>query len=202
MHSKWRVSGTYFEVCNCEAICPCRRQGDRKGGNSTYGECDFLLSWAVKGGTCDRTILSDMNAALSGRYNDQDPGTLWHVILYVDERGDPNQRKCLEDIFLGRAKGTAFDNYASAISEVYSIRRARINLDHTKNKEHIKIGESISVQTRKQVQSQVGVSCGIPGHDQPGHEIIADHFRVRDEPFGWEFEGRCRFATKFSYKND
>src|SRR5207247_8878790 len=22
-----RVVGTYFEACNCEAICPCRRQG-------------------------------------------------------------------------------------------------------------------------------------------------------------------------------
>ena len=28
----WAVSGSYYEVCNCEAICPCRRHGARKGG--------------------------------------------------------------------------------------------------------------------------------------------------------------------------
>jgi hypothetical protein len=30
----WRVSGSYFEVCTCEAICPCRRHGSRKGGRA------------------------------------------------------------------------------------------------------------------------------------------------------------------------
>jgi hypothetical protein len=29
----WRVSGSYLEACNCEAICPCRRIGGRAGGD-------------------------------------------------------------------------------------------------------------------------------------------------------------------------
>ncbi len=32
----WRISGSYLEACNCEAICPCRRIGRRHGGRSTY----------------------------------------------------------------------------------------------------------------------------------------------------------------------
>jgi hypothetical protein len=31
----WTIVGSYFEVCNCEAICPCRRVGERAGGRST-----------------------------------------------------------------------------------------------------------------------------------------------------------------------
>ena len=27
----WRISGAYFESCNCEAICPCRMVGGRQG---------------------------------------------------------------------------------------------------------------------------------------------------------------------------
>jgi hypothetical protein len=46
----WRVSGSYFEACNCEAICPCRKTGGRPGGRSTYGICDFALSWLVTDG--------------------------------------------------------------------------------------------------------------------------------------------------------
>ena len=48
----WHVTGTYFEACNCQAICPCRRRGGLKPtGRSTYGICDFALSWQVMQGS-------------------------------------------------------------------------------------------------------------------------------------------------------
>ena len=48
---RWRPSGSYFEACNCDAICPCRRQGGRKlTDGSTYGVCSFALSWHVVAG--------------------------------------------------------------------------------------------------------------------------------------------------------
>jgi hypothetical protein len=28
----WSIAGSYYEVCNCEAICPCRRSRGEKGG--------------------------------------------------------------------------------------------------------------------------------------------------------------------------
>jgi len=40
----WHVTGSYFEACNCVAICPCRRRGGQKSaGKSTYGVCDFAF---------------------------------------------------------------------------------------------------------------------------------------------------------------
>src|SRR5436305_4445665 len=39
----YRVRGSYFESCNCEAICPCRKIGSTLGGRSTYGECYGVL---------------------------------------------------------------------------------------------------------------------------------------------------------------
>ncbi len=173
-----------------------------KGGNPTYGVCDFVLSWYIKnGGTADMD-LSNLRAVLAGTYRDDDPGNLWHVILYVDERGNKDQREALADIFLGRAGGTPLKNYASSISEVYSLRTARIELNHVKNEEYIHIQSVVSVGTDHPVPSEVGVTCGIPGHDQPGQEIVADHFRVKDGPFDWNYLGRCGFATRFSYKSD
>ena len=41
----WTVAGSYYEVCNCEAICPCRRSAGAKGGRPSYENCDFALSW-------------------------------------------------------------------------------------------------------------------------------------------------------------
>ncbi len=146
--------------------------------------------------------MNGLKVSLAGMYRDEDPDKLWHVILYVDHEATSNQLEALEAIFLGRVKGTPLHNFASAIEQVYSVKRARIELSHVKNKEYIKIGSLASAKTSKPFPSQVGVACAIPGLDQPGQEIVADHFRVKDGPSDWDFEGRCGFATKFSYKND
>ena len=70
----WSVAGSYYESCNCEAVCPCRRLNGRPGGNSTYGICQFLLSWDILRGkaggkiiiTYDVLIESTGTATLTG----------------------------------------------------------------------------------------------------------------------------------------
>src|SRR5437870_7660792 len=85
----WRVRGSYFEGCNCEAICPCRSVGGQPGGPSTYGVCYGAVSWHVLEGQFGPTDLSDLRAVLSIRYRDEvQPSTLWEVVLYVDDRAD------------------------------------------------------------------------------------------------------------------
>jgi hypothetical protein len=43
----WWIRCTYFESCNCDAICPCRRINGMAGGRSTHGVCMRVLSWLV-----------------------------------------------------------------------------------------------------------------------------------------------------------
>jgi hypothetical protein len=130
--SDWRVRGSYFEGCNCEAICPCRSVGGRPGGPSSFGECFGALSWSIQHGHADGIDLSGLRAVLSIRYLDRvQPSTPWDVVLYVDAGADDEQRAALADIFLGRAGGTVARLYGPAIGEVYAIRPARITLEHT-----------------------------------------------------------------------
>jgi hypothetical protein len=198
----WKVAGSYYEVCNCEAICPCRRHGERKGGRSTYGICDFALSWHITDGQADEIDISNLSVVLAGSYNDDEPGAPWRVVLYVDENGNEQQQKALADIFLGRAGGGTLRNFARAIGEVYVVRVAKIELDHTPNQEQIEVAHYISAKTAKPVLTEQLVSCGIPGHDRPGQEIIAKRFRVEDEKLRWEVSGRCGFAADFAYTKD
>ena len=111
----WQVSGSYYEVCNCDAICPCRKQGEKKGGRSTYGHCDFALSWCIKDGNAGGINLSGLSVVLAGTYNDDEAGAPWRVVLYVDENGSEQQQQTLADIFLGRAGGDTFKNFARLI---------------------------------------------------------------------------------------
>jgi len=198
----WRVSGTYYEACNCEAVCPCRRNHGKAGGRSTYGLCDFALSWQVSDGRADGVELSGLGVVLAGSYDDDEPGQPWRVALYVDERATPQQHDVLVDIFLGRAGGTVLENFAAAIGEVYAVREARLSLVHERGRESIRAGDWVLVQGVRDFDDSGMVSCGIPGHDHPGLEVVTDLLRVADEPLGWEVSGRCGFATDFAYASN
>ena len=198
----WRVSGSYFEVCTCEAICPCRRHGSRKGGRATYNTCDFALSWHIKRGNADTIDVSGLSVVLAGSYCDDEPSSPWRVILYVDEQATQAQHAALADIFLGRSGGGTLRNFARAIGEVYAVRTARIELDHTPNHERMNIAGLLTASTARPVITDQPVSCGIPGHNHPGQEIVAATFKLNDDPLIWEVKGRCGFATDFEYSSD
>ena len=202
LYMPWSVSGSYYEVCNCEAICPCRRHGARKGGRSTYSTCDFALSWSILDGRAGSVDLAGLSVVMAGSFCIDEPCVPWRVVLYVDERGESKQQQALADIFLGRAAGTTLRNFALAIGEVYAVRQAQIELQHVPDQESILVERYVMAKTARPVSSDAPVSCGIPGHDRPGQEIIAESFQVDDGALHWSVNGRCGFATSFAYSSD
>lgn len=199
---RWSVAGRYFEACNCEAICPCRRVGDRPGGRSTYGVCDFALGWTIDNGYADDIDLAGFEIVMAGSYDDDEPGSPWRVALYIDERASGQQQQAIESIFLGRSGGSTTSNFAAAIGDVLAVRPAHISIDHSRGRRRIRAGEFVEVVERAPYVSDEPVSCGIPGHDQPGEEVIADVLAVREEGLRLEVRGRCGFATNYEYRSD
>jgi hypothetical protein len=198
----WAVGGSYFEACNCEAVCPCRRVGERAGGRSTYGICQFVLSWQISQGRADGLPLDDLAVVMAGWYDDDEPGSPWRVSLYVDERASIQQYDALGAIFAGRAGGTTLRNFAAAISTVHEVRRACIELSHVPRRWSIRADTYLTVHAETPVAAAGPVTCGIPGHGQPGQEVVARTFRVDDHPLNWDLRGRCGFATNFAYRSD
>jgi hypothetical protein len=198
----WRVTGSYFEVCNCDAICPCRRRGGLKlSTGSTYGVCEFALSWFITSGQSGSMSLDGRAVVLAGRYCETDPGKPWTVCLYVDDGASHGQQYALADIFLGRRGGTPMENYGRAIGEVVAVRLAAIQLEHRPGRWFMRAGNYVTAKAVATVNSELPISCGIPGHDHPGHEVLADVMRVDDEALSWEVHGRCGFATDFDYSS-
>ncbi len=193
---KYYIEGSYYEACNCEAICPCRQQNGATGGLSTYGNCDFLFSWHIINGNAGSIDLSGLSVCMGGHYHDDDEGQPWSVYIYIDEVATENQFDALKDIFQGKAGGNIlFTNY---IAEVLGVKRARIVLDHTAGKETINIGNIASVKVVKTVSFDGTVSCSIPGHDRPGKESVSS-ILYSDGPFEWDYQERCGFSTDFAY---
>jgi hypothetical protein len=198
----WSVAGSYFEACNCEAICPCRSVGGRPGGRSTFGVCEFALSWRITRGWAGEVDLAGLDVVLAGFYRDDDPGSPWEVALYLDERADAAQAGWLSRIFLGQAGGGTRANFAAAIATVHAVRRARIELDHQPARWAIGVDRLVRVRASRIVPCDETVSCGIPGHGHPGQELVAEVMTVDDVPLSWDVRGRCAFAADFEYHSD
>ena len=195
----WEVAGSYFEACNCDAICPCRIVGDKPGSRSTYGICQFALSWLVHSGHLDDVELDGLAVVLAGWYDEEEPSSPWSVNLYVDDRSTDEQHHALADIFLGRIAGGTMQNYGRAIGTTHHIRRAHIQLSHEPRRWRIKAGTYVSVSASRPVESEEPLACGIPGLDRPGQEVVSDELRVTDSPLEWDVRERCGFATDFHY---
>jgi len=195
----WAVSGSYFEACNCDPICPCRTVGQRPGGRSTYGVCFGTLSWCISFGHDGDVDLSGLSVVMSVRYFDDELGSPWEIILYVDYDADQAQRDSLAKIFLGRAGGTPLHNFAAAIGTVHAVRPVRISLEHARNRERIVVDQIVDVRAAGPFESDETVSCGIPGLDHPGQEVRSELLRSDDLPLVWDVRNRCGFTTDFSY---
>lgn len=198
----WRVRGSYFEACNCDAICPCRSVGGRPGGPSTYGVCFGALSWFIESGHADGIDLNGLCTVLSIRYFDNvQPSTRWEVVLYVDHRADGAQADALADIFLGRAGGRVAELYGPAIGLVHAVRRARIALEHTAPRKKIDVVGYVTVESAGEASTPGDVQCGIPGFDHPGTEMHGEVLQSLDPGLRFEVRGRknASFASDFDY---
>jgi hypothetical protein len=197
----WRLHGTYFESCNCDPICPCRRIDGAAGGRSTHGVCMGVLSWLVEEGHAEETDLSGLPVALALRYSDDEPGSPWTWILYLEERATQKQRAGLEAIFTGRLGGDALNHFPWAwkASELVAVRCAPIEVDHSTRRQWLRIRDHVRVSIRNRYPGQAEVTCVIPGHDRAGEELVADELLVEDERIGFRFRGVCGYGSRFDY---
>jgi hypothetical protein len=198
--TEWHIRGSYFESCNCDPICPCRRIDAVAGGRSTHGVCAGALSWLIEEGHARGTGLTGLSVAMAIRYEDDEPGSPWSWILYLDERGSEEQRAALEAIYTGRLGGDAATHFPWAWkpSELLAVRPVAIEVDHSQRRQWLRIREHVTVRIRDRFPGDATVTCVIPGHDRDGEELVAEELAVADE-LSFDFSGTCGYAATFDY---
>jgi len=96
----WNLSGSYFEACSCEVVCPCIFESA-----PSHGDCSVLYAWHIENGQWSGTVLDGLNVALAAYAGGHMQQVKWLGFLYLDERATEVQRAALESIFTGKSGG-------------------------------------------------------------------------------------------------
>ena len=99
---QWKISGDYFESCNCDVICACLVQAP-----PPRGRCDAALAFHIAEGAYGQTSLKELNTVVVASF--PGPGKMqdgnWTAALYVDDKASTEQQEALSRIFSGKAGG-------------------------------------------------------------------------------------------------
>jgi hypothetical protein len=198
----YHVRGSYLESCNCDAPCPCRRIDGRAGGRSTYGICDGALSWSIEDGEAAGVELEGLGVVLATRFDDDEEDSPWTFAMFVDERGDEDQRAALAQVFSGALGGAVLEHFPWAwkASDPLGVEPARIEIDHTPGRGWFRAGRKVSVRVSAPYAGPESVTCVIPGHERTGREVVAEELEVDADPLGFEYRGVCGYESTFDYR--
>jgi hypothetical protein len=196
--TQWKLTGTYFETCNCSAACPCAF-----GSAPTEGFCHAIVAWHVKQGRFGDVALDGLNVALLV----DAPGNMvenkWKVAAYIDEKASDAQKDALLTIFSGQAGGHPAV-LASFVGEMLGIKSVPIQYEGNGKNTTLKIPgiadaelEVIEGQDGKPITIENHPVCVAPG--EPATVGLSKHFRLSDYGYDWTLSGRNAYLSKFSY---
>ena len=140
---------------------------------------------------------------MAARYSDDEEGSPWTFVLYVDERSSDEQRRALEEIWTGRARGGQIEHFPWAwkASNLVAATPAQIEVGHTSRPQWFRVSDEVSVRIRGPVDDDATVTCVIPGHEQAGDEVVAEELKVEAGPLQFEYQGNCGYAADFDYRS-
>ena len=74
-----------------------------------------------------------------------------------------------------------------------------LSVSHEPRRRWLRVRDHVTVAIRDRWPGPETVTCVIPGHHQPGEELVADELRVDDELLRFSFAGNCGYAAGFDY---
>jgi hypothetical protein len=163
--------------------------------------CLGVLSWLIEEGVAEGSDLSGLPVALALRYSDDEPGSPWTWVLYLEARATDEQRAALEAIFTGRLGGDAESHFPWVWkpSELLAVRAVEIDVDQTERRQWLRIRNHVSVRIRDRFDGSETVTCVIPGHERSGEELVADELVVEDGTLAFDYRGVCGYGSTFDY---
>jgi hypothetical protein len=139
----WSLTGTYFESCSCDAICPCTWSG--LSARATNDRCNFLLAFKIASGDVDGVDVSGLGFGMLGDTPPVMSDGNWRVGLFLDAAASDEQRAKLGAV-LGGELGGPPAMLGPLIGEFLGVEVAPIDFEEGGGRHHVRIGEFVDIE--------------------------------------------------------
>ena len=121
----WRITGDWWDLCNCAIGCPCNF-----GSNPTYGFCEGVLTWLIRGGNYgDLAFSKDLAVVLIIHWEGNVFEKNREFGFLIDDRANLEERVALEKIFTGYAGG-AFEAWRDLTLHLDGVQFVPMTVTH------------------------------------------------------------------------
>jgi hypothetical protein len=196
----WNLSGTYFETCSCDLMCPCNMSFDH---GATYDYCRVTLVFNITDGEVEGTDVSGLKLAVIADTPKVMTEGNWRLGMFVDEKATDEQMDKLTAVFGGQ-KGGPMAGIVPLVGEMLGVERAPIEVVEEGLRHSVKIGDAIDFEIEDIVP--FGIETGEPVrlvgvfHPVASEFTAAEAKRSNINAFGIQYEGRTGLSqSHFSW---
>jgi len=191
----WKISGTYFETCSCNVVCPCTAS---LALGATLDRCRVTLVFNVHDGNVEGTDVGGLTvAAIADTPKVMTDGN-WRLGVYIDAAASDEQAERLGGVFSG-ALGGPMASLGPLVGENLGVQRAPIEVHEDGLRHSVRIGDAVDFEIEDVVP--FGVETGQPArlvgifHPAGSELTIARATRSKIDGFGIAYEGKSGFSN-------
>ena len=191
----WNLSGSYFETCSCDVVCPCTASLSL---GATRDRCQVVLVFNVESGEIDGTDVSGLSVAAVAETPKVMSEGNWRLGVVIDDAASDEQAKKLGAVFSG-ALGGPMEALGPLVGENLGVERLPIEVSEDGLNHAVRIGDGIDFEIEDVVP--FGVETGEPArltgifHPVGSELTISRATRSTINAFGISYEARAGFST-------
>jgi hypothetical protein len=198
----WRLSGTYFENCNCNMVCPCTTSALTFPADND--RCRVVLVFHIDSGEVDGVEVSSLTVAMLADAPPLMADGNWRVGMFMDAAASREQADKLGAVFSGQLGGPP-EVLAPLVGEMLGVEVAPIDYVDEGRRHRVRIGDFVEIEIEDFVPPQTpeGEVSKLTGMFHPANSTltIAQATRSQVKAFGLEFSnvGKNGHSAPFSW---
>ena len=198
MSENWKITGQYFESCNCDLVCPCIFLAP-----PTEGFCEALVGWHIEKGHLDDVELNDLKVSAWLH----SPGSLtdgnWRLALYIDERATEAQKDAIVSLWSGE-HGGHLAVIAGLVGEIMSVKQVPIEFIEKNRSHYLKVGE-FAENNMHELEGEDGGEVKVSNHPlavSPSEPVTiskSESVTYNDNGIKWHQSETVGLSAPFTY---
>lgn len=197
---KWKITGDYFEACNCWSTCPCIFLAD-----PDQGDCQLAIAWHIDKGAYDSTSLDGLNAVgIFHAPGNMVKGPKWKAAIYLDDRATAQQSEILERIFSGNSGGFP-KVVAGFVGSTMGTRKAKIEFTVDGKRRNLRIPDILELDAEALTGGDASKASQVTNpalYGSPGFDPViarSSKYNYHDHGLNWDNSGKNSFYSRFEY---